>query len=455
MATARETPAERLQRLEEENALLTADLAAARAELDARETAVVEVIEAPPRPRRRPGRTIASVALLVVATIILPVALLANAAQRQLTDTEAFVDTLAPLVADPQVQDYLVEEIVAAIDENVDIAGLTSDLFAGIETLDLPPRALDALKLLEQPAVTGIETLVTTVVREVVTSEQFQDVVAQALRVTHSQLVATLSGDSNAAVTIDASGVVGIQLGPILAAVKASLLDAGVGVANLIPESDRVITIAESAQLARLTTAYQLAVAVGIWLPWIDLLLFALAVVVAKRRSVALVAAGLCLAGVGGVVALTVAIGRFYSTSALSPFVPLGAASAIYDALVTEILRITLIVVVLGLTVAIVGAIAAPWGWSTSLRRSLDRVADAGREAGQRRGVTTGRFGEFLTQWRLPIRIGIGVIAAALVLFVRPSSPAFIIWTAIIALLLVVVLRLLERPVRAEAPVVA
>ena len=62
--------------------------------------------------------------------------------------------------------------------------------------------------------------------------------------------------------------------------------------------------------------------AVGIWLPWIVLLLFALAVVVAKRRSVALVAAGLCLAGVGGVVALTVAIGRLYATSALSPFVP-------------------------------------------------------------------------------------------------------------------------------------
>ena len=121
----------------------------------------------------------------------------------------------------------------------------------------------------------------------------------------------------------------------------------------------------------------------------------------------------------------------------------------------TEIFRITfLIVVVLGLTVALVGAIARR-AWSTSMRRSLDRVADAGREAGQRRGVTTGRFGEFLTQWRLPIRIGIGVIAAALVLFVRPSSPAFIIWTAIIALLVVVVLRLLERPVRSETVVVA
>ena len=96
MATARETPAERLQRLEEENALLAADLAAARAGSQARETAVIEVVEVPPPPRRRPGRTIASVALLVVATIILPVALIANAAQRQLTDTEVFVATRAP-----------------------------------------------------------------------------------------------------------------------------------------------------------------------------------------------------------------------------------------------------------------------------------------------------------------------------------------------------------------------
>ena len=69
--------------------------------------------------------------------------------------------------------------------------------------------------------------------------------------------------------------------------------------------------------------------------------------------------------------------------------------------------------------------------------------------------MTTGRFGEFLARWRVPIRIGVGVIAAVLIIFVRPLTPGFIIWTAVIALLVVVVLRLLERPVVVPTPVAA
>jgi hypothetical protein len=455
MPTDSETQTQKLARLEAENARLAQELADARVAVEAQATAPPVVVETVVKPKRRPGRTIASVALLVIATLVAPVALISNAAVRQFLDTEEFVSTLAPLVADPLVQDFLVEEITKTIHESIDIDGITNDLFDGLETLDLPPRALDALDLLRGPAVSGIENLVSTFVTEVVTSERFEEVVAQALRLTHEQLILTLEGDENAAIVVDGNGAVGLQIGPIVAAVKQSLLDAGVQFASIIPEVNRTIVIAQSDQLAQLTTFYSIALSIGTWLIWVDLLLFALAVIIAKRRSVALVAAGLCLAGVSAIVALSLAVGRVLVSGALTPAVPIGAAEAIYDALVTEVAQTALVLVVLGLSVAIVASLAAPWGWSTGLRASADRLADDARESVERRGVTTGRFGEFLARWRVPIRIVIGVIAAVLIIFVRPLTPGFIIWTAVLALLLVIVLRLLERPTLVQPPVAA
>jgi hypothetical protein len=168
-----------------------------------------------------------------------------------------------------------------------------------------------------------------------------------------------------------------------------------------------------------------------------------------------LVASGLCLAGVAGIVGISLAVGRFFTAGALTPAVPIGAAEAIYDALVTEVANTALVLVVLGLSVAIVASLAAPWQWSRDLRASADRLADGARESVEGRGVATGRFGEFLAGWRLPIRIGIGVIAALLIIFVRPLTPGVNIWTAVLALLLVVILRLLERPAVATLPVAA
>ena len=66
---------------------------------------------------------------------------------------------------------------------------------------------------------------------------------------------------------------------------------------------------------------------------------------------------------------------------------------------------------------------------------------------GEEHGLSTGRFGEYVDRARLAIRVAVALVAAAIILFVRPLNPAIIIWTLVIALLVVVVARLLERPV--------
>lgn len=449
MAAVRETQAQRLAQLEAENARLREEL----------ETAQAAVPPVPPAaeaaPRRSRGRTIGAIVLLVIATLLAPIALIANSTVRQFTNTEEFVRTLAPLVDDPAVQAYLVDQVVLAIDDSVDVEALVASAFDGLEQLNLPPRALAALRALEPTVVSGINTVIEQKARQLIESDAFSDVFANVLRTAHTQLIATLEGSSDAAVTIDPNGNVELQLGPIVAAVKDRLEQQGVAIASMIPEVDRAVPIAENAQLARVANAYRVLIVVGYWLIWVDLLLFAGAVLLARRRSVMLFASGLCLAGISAIVGLGVAVGRIAVVSALNDFVPPGASDAVYDALVTDIVSLTIVLIVLGLAVAVVAYLATPWRSARALRGLADSSADSLTSYAAARGVSTGGFGEFLTRWRKPIRIGIGVIAAAIIVFVRPLTPGLIIWTAVIALLLVVVLRFLERPVPAPVPALA
>ena len=76
----------------------------------------------------------------------------------------------------------------------------------------------------------------------------------------------------------------------------------------------------------------------------------------------------------------------------------------------------------------------------------MDSGADSLRESSEKHGFTTGGFGVALGRYRIPIRIAIAVGAFLVLLFSRPLSPAVVIWTLIIALVLVIIARLLERP---------
>src|SRR4051812_42832821 len=90
-----------------------------RAEARLAETLPLEPLDpAEPGERRRRGRgrgrTVASVALVVIGLIIAPVAVAANWTQSQLADTEAFVETFSPLAKDPAVQAFVIDEVMTA-----------------------------------------------------------------------------------------------------------------------------------------------------------------------------------------------------------------------------------------------------------------------------------------------------------------------------------------------------
>jgi hypothetical protein len=124
-----------------------------------------------------------------------PVALVTGWAKWTLTDTDRFVATYAPLSDSPEVQAFVVDEAMAAVDAQVDLGRLTQELVDGLVALGTGPRATTALRTLQATATDGLRSLIRDGVTEFVASDKFDEAWAEALRVGHTQLMGTLSND--------------------------------------------------------------------------------------------------------------------------------------------------------------------------------------------------------------------------------------------------------------------
>ncbi|WP_216648846.1 hypothetical protein [Agromyces agglutinans] len=429
----------RIAELEAENASLRASRAT---------SAPGVASEVPGKSRRKGrGRSVLSAVVIVVALVLTPVAVLTSWARWQLVDTDRFVSTFAPLAEEPAVQAYLTDEVTAAIEAQVDIPALTADLFDGLRALDLPPRAEDALGLLEAPATQGLQSLVAQVVERVISSDAFADTWANALRVTHRQAIAAIQGQPDAALEIGAGGQLSIQLGPIIAEVKQRLIENGVGFAQAIPEIDRSVVIAESNAFTLVQTIYALAVAVGLWLPWIVVALLVTGVLIARHRANAVVWTAGGFALVMALMAAGVGVGHLFFVATVSPSImPLDAADVLYDQII-DFLRST---IVAALVLGILAAVIAWWAGPSRPARSLRGFSTAGfaaiRGQGENYGVTTGSFGVWLDRWRTALYAAIAIVATLVVLLIRPITTGRVVATVLIAILAIVLVELLRRP---------
>lgn len=392
------------------------------------------------------GRTVIATVLVVLGTLLAPVAVVSTWAQRELTDTAAFVDTFAPLAEDPAVQDFVADQAVSAIEAAVDIDRIADDLFAGLDELELSPRAREALVLLKAPAVSGVRGLLDSTVTEFIRSDAFATIWRDALAITHAQLVNTAGGQADAAVVIGPDQEISLQLGPIIAAVKEQLVAEGFPLAANVPEISRTIAIAQSDSVGLYLAIYQLVVALGIWLPWLSLLLVAAGVTVARRRAQALVWAAGGLLATMLLVGAGIGIGQGFFALAVASTIPRNAAEALYTGILGSVSDIALVVGVLAATVLLITLLSGPWGWARTVRLRGAAAFAGIRRSAERHGISTGATGEWLHRWRLPLRIVIAVGCFAVLVLSRPLATGTIVWTAVVGVLLVAALELLARP---------
>lgn len=334
--------------------------------------------------RRAPVRTLMAVVVLLIGVLLAPVAVVATWAETGLVDTDSFVAEFAPLAADPAVQELVTDRTVTAISDALNIPGLTDDLFAGITGLGLPPRSTAALDLLRGPTVLGLQSIVRSRVGAFVESDRFADAWASALRLSHRQLVATMSGDPGSVLSLGATGELGLELGPIVAAVKMALVADGFGLAERIPVVSRTIPLTQIEALAEARIWYSLVVSVAPWLPWAALFFLVAGVLVARRRVHALVGATAGLAVALAVLLLLVGVATTVVVDTVSPgYLPADVARDLARGLFSGI-RST------GWTGLALAAIVAVLAW---LVGPFQTPRDIRRFARERLGSTAGTTG--------------------------------------------------------------
>jgi hypothetical protein len=304
---------------------------------------------------------------------------------------------------------------------------------------------VQALGLLQAPAADGLENLVDQTVTRVVESDAFSEVWATATRATHRALTTAATADGGGLVVRTDEGV-GIQVGAVVERVKQNLVDRGLGVAELIPAVDRVVIIGTGDNLAAIRTGYAIALTMGWWLPVISLALFGLGILLARRRSTAVLGTGIGLALGSATLAVTLAVGAAAMGAVagqlgLSP----SGLDVIYQQIVGAMTQTALVVMLLGVLVAVIGWLMGGSRPAQGVRSATGGVNASARAQLAQRGLNTGEFGAWLGRHRVLVRVAIAVLAVLWLFSLRPISGGEILLVLVVALLVGWILELLQR----------
>jgi hypothetical protein len=401
------------------------------------------------RTGRQRWRTIVATLLIVLACLLAPLSVVAVWARNQVTNTDRYVATVAPLAEDPAIQTAIADQITAQVFTYIDVRGLTNEVVDALATRGLPPRLADQLQALTVPIASGVEGFTRTQVGKVVQSQAFADAWVQANRVAHDELVKALTGEGGGAITVEDNRV-SVNMAPFIQTVKQQLTAAGFTLAARIPEVNASFTLFQSDSITRARSAFNLLNTLGVWLPVIVLILIVLGVYVARDHRRALVGAGLGVALGMLVLALGLAIFRsIYLNGVPADVLPHDAAAVLYDTIVRFLRAGLRTVLVLGLVVAAGAFLTGQSVTAVRTRESLARAIGWLQGGAEQAGLRTGPVGGWVHRHKRALRIGAVVAASlALVFWSRPTGKVVIG----LALALLVALAIIEFLGRAPQP---
>jgi hypothetical protein len=217
------------------------------------------------------------VAMIAIGALIGLLAVFAVWAQRQLLEEDTWVDTSTELLEDDEIRDTLATFMVDALYENVDVQAVLEQR--------LPPD----LQQLAGPASAGLRQLTDTASKEALQRPRVQDTWENLNRSAHKRLIALVEDDSGEPVTLDLGEIV-TQVGE----------ENGLDVADRIPPDAAEIEVLPANKLSTAQDAVKLLKGLAIVLTLLALLLWALAVYLARGwRREALRAVGFAVLVVG------------------------------------------------------------------------------------------------------------------------------------------------------------
>ena len=438
-------PVDELARLRAENARLQAELSATR-------TGAGD--GAGPTAGRGTSwwRPVVVGVLFFAVGVLAPLSIVATWVHDEVSDTDRYVETVAPLASDPAVQNAVVRRATDLIFSRLDVEAFTEEAVDALEQQGLPPRAANTLSALSGPIANGIRGFVQTQVGNLVRSDVFQEAWVAANREAHTQLVAVLTGDTEGNVVQVQGPTVSVNLAAVISTVKQRLEARGFELASRIPDVNAQFTIMRSADIERAQNGFRVLDALARGLPIVALILFGAAIAVAGSRRRALVVGSLVVAGSMLLLGAMLNGFRIVYLDALPASSSQPAAEAIYDQLASFIRLNLRAVLVLFLAVAVVAWVSGPSTGAVTVRSSSRNGLDALRTRRDRAGLGTGAFGVALHNLRTPIRLGVaGVVVLAYVLADHPTG-AFTLGLLAVAAAVLLLVELLARAPEPEGP---
>lgn len=228
-----------------------------------------------PPARSRWGRTALITVLIVIATAIIPVAVTAQWVQRTVVNQEQFLATVGPLAESKPIQDAIADAAVNSLNAN-----------GGVETRvdDLLPQALQPLA----PAIAGgLNAFLREAITQFLRTPVFEKLWTEIVLTIHSGLIAVLEGRDGGAVGLT-NGEVTLDVNTILDEISKDLASRGLTVFDQVKFTADVppIVLLRSDQLAFVQQVYALVQPLILALLPIAILLYAGAILLARRRPV-------------------------------------------------------------------------------------------------------------------------------------------------------------------------
>lgn len=303
----------------------------------------------------RPSRR-GPIVVIISASILLLLAAFAVWANRQLLETDTWVDTSTELLAEEEVQSAVSTLLVNALFENVDVEAQLNE--------GLPPE----VQGLSGPLSAGLRELAKTAAAEILATAPVQHLWREANRTAHEAFVTVVEGGDGPISAED--GTVTLDLRPMVEELSGRV---GITLPGKLPEDAGQIEILQSDEISAVQTGADVLTTVAWILVILSLALFVLAIWWAKTwRREALRATGWAFIIVGLLAVIlrsvtgNVVVGALASGEANEPVVD------VVWSIGTSTLKVLAVSLITYGVIAVIGTwLAGKTSWAKEVRRSL------------------------------------------------------------------------------------
>lgn len=416
-----------------------------RAELEQLRSRVA-ALDAAPRPPRTWPRTLAGYLVIALAALLAPLSVVAVFARSQVGDTDRYVQTVTPLASDPAVQAAATTQLTNLVFRYVDVQGLTQQAIDAIEQgADLPPALATRLDGLSGVITNGVQSFTHDQISNLVQSDAFANAWVTANRTAHNAVVAALTGQTTAGVTV-ANNTVTLDLGPFLAQVKQELVARGFTLAERIPAVNAQFTLFQSEDIGKIQRGWNLLDKLGYWLPLIVVALLVLGIYLVPHHRRAAVIAGVAVFATMLILAAALAIVRNRYLNGLPPERSRAANEVIFDT-IAHYLKVTLrSVALVALALALGAALTGPSRTAVVLRGWATQAAALVRLGLSRLGLRLEAVTALLAPRAAIIRAVLVVLAVVALYPPKYLNPSYVLWDVFGLLVALFVLQVLVVP---------